>query len=91
MIELLLKNFLVYHSSIFEARTAPKGPVEVSCDVTQHLVAYWTAVETRTNSSGMCTHISNNIHGCPACIHLFLLDWLYVACKNRTKTDDVTA
>ena len=28
----------------------------MSCDVTQHLVALWTAVETQTNSSGMCTH-----------------------------------
>ena len=47
--------FLVYHSPIFEAWKAPKKPVEVSCDVTQHLVACRTAVDTRTNSSGMRT------------------------------------
>ena len=44
MIELLLKSFLMYHSPIFEAWNVPKSPVEVSCDVTQHLVAYQTAV-----------------------------------------------
>ena len=48
MIELLLKKFLVYHSPMFEAWKVPKRPVEVLCDVTEHLVAYWTAVETRT-------------------------------------------
>ena len=46
MIELLLKSFLVYHSPMFEAWKVPKRPVEVSCDVTQHLVEYWTAVGT---------------------------------------------
>ena len=56
MIELLLKSFLVYLSAMFEAWKVPKRPVEVSCDVTQHLVAYWTAVETQTYSFGMCTH-----------------------------------
>ena len=57
MIELLLKRvFLVYHSPMFKAWKVPKRPVEVSCDVTQHLVAYRTAVGTRTNSSGMRTH-----------------------------------
>ena len=56
MIELLLKSFLVHHSPMFEAWKVPKRPVEVSCDVTQHLVAYRTAVGTRTNSSGMRTH-----------------------------------
>ena len=56
MIELLLKSFLVYHSPTFEAWKVPKRPVEVSCDVTQHLVAYRTAVGTWTNSSGMRTH-----------------------------------
>ena len=53
MIELLLKSYLVYHSPLFEAWKVPKRPVEVSRDVTQHLVAYWTAVETQTNTSGM--------------------------------------
>ena len=57
MIELLLKSFVVYHSPMFEAEKVPKRPVEVSCDVTQHLAAYQTAVETGTNSSGMRTHI----------------------------------
>ena len=57
MIELLLKKILrVYHSPMFEAWKVPKRPVEVSCDVTQHLVEHWTAVGTRTNSSGMRTH-----------------------------------
>ena len=48
MLELLLKSFLVYHSPMFEAWKVPKRPVEVSCDVTQNLVAYRTAVGTRT-------------------------------------------
>ena len=56
MIELLLKSFLVYHSPMFEAWKVPKKPVEVSCDVTQHLLAYRTAVGNRTNSSGMRTY-----------------------------------
>ena len=56
MIKLLLKSFLVYHSPMFETWKVLKRPVEVSCDVTQHLVAYWTAVGTRTHSSGMRTH-----------------------------------
>ena len=56
MIELLLKSFLVYHLPMFEAWKVPKRPVEVSCDITQHLVEYWTAVGTRTNSSRMRTH-----------------------------------
>ena len=42
--ELLLKSVLVYHSPIFQAWKAPKRPVEVSCDVTQHLVEYRTAI-----------------------------------------------
>ena len=40
MIELLLKCFLVCHSPIFEAQQVPERPVEVSCDITQHLVVY---------------------------------------------------
>ena len=39
MIELLLKSFLVYHSPMFEAWKVPKRLVEVSGDVTQHLLA----------------------------------------------------
>ena len=73
VIELLLKSFLVYHSPMFEAWKVPKRPVEVSCDVTQNLVAYRTAVGTRTNSSGMCTHTGQ--HSRLPCMHtLFLLD-----------------
>ena len=73
MIELLLKSFLVYHSPMFEAWKVPKRLVEVSCDVTQHLVAYRTAVGTRTNSSGMRTHTGQ--HSQLSCMHtLFLLD-----------------
>ena len=53
---LLLKRFLVYHSLTSEAWKVPDRPVEVSGDVTLHLVAYQTAIETRTNSSGMHTH-----------------------------------
>ena len=56
MIELLLKSFLVYHSPMFEACKVLKRPVEVSCDVAQHLLAYRTAVGNRINSSGMRTH-----------------------------------
>ena len=67
MIELPLKKFLVYHSPMFEAWKVPKRPVEVSCDVTQHLVAYRTAVETRTNSSGTCTNAAQ--HSQLPCMH----------------------
>ena len=80
MIELPLKSFLVYHSPMFEAWKVPKRPVEVSCDVTQHLVEYWTAVGTRTNSSGMRTHTGQ--YSRLPCMHAY---------RNRTETDDVTA
>ena len=73
MIELPLKSFLVYHSPMFEAWKVPKRPVEVSCDVTQHLVAYRTAIGTRTNSSGMRTHTGQ--HSRLPCMHaLFVLN-----------------
>ena len=73
MIELLLKSFLVYHSPMFEAWKVPKRPVEVLCDVMQHLVAHRTAVGTQTNSSGMRTHTRQ--HSRLPCMHaLFLLD-----------------
>ena len=71
MIELLLKSFFVYHSPMFEAWKVPKRPVEVSCDVTQHLVAYRTAVGTQTNSSGMRTHTGQ--HSRLPCMHALLL------------------
>ena len=75
---------------MFEACKVPKRPVEVSCDVTQHLVAYRTAVGTRTNSSGMHTHTGQ--HSWLPCMHtLLLLDLLYEAYRNCTETDDVTA
>ena len=45
-------------------------PVEVSCDVSQHLVAYRTAVETRTNSSGMRTHTGQ--HSRLPCMHILI-------------------
>ena len=85
IIELLLKSFLVYHSPMFKAQKVPKRPVEVSCDVTQHLVAYRTAVETRTNSSGMRTHTGQ--HSRLACIHAPIFAWLVVrsvqkSCQN---------
>ena len=56
MIELLLKSILVCHSPMLEAWKAPERLVEVLCDITQHLVAYRTAIGTRTNSSGMRSH-----------------------------------
>ena len=71
MIELLLKSVLVYHLPMFKACKVPKRPVEVSCDVTQHLVAYRTAVETRTNSSGMRTHTGR--HSRLPCMHTLIL------------------
>ena len=67
MIELLLKSFLVYHSPIFEAWKVPKKPVEVSCDVTLHLVTYQTAVETWTIGFGMYTHTGQ--HSRLPCMH----------------------
>ena len=89
MIELLLKSILVYYSPMFEAWKVLKKPIKVSCDVTQHLVAYGTAVGTRTNSSGMRTHTGR--HSRLPCMHtLFLLEKLYEAYRNRTETDDVT-
>ena len=73
MIELPVKSFLVYHSPMFEAWKVPERPVEVSCDVTQHLAAYRTAVGTRTNSSGMCTHTGQHSR-LPSMHTLLLLD-----------------
>ena len=67
MVELPLKSFLVYYSLMFEAWTVPKKLVELLCDVTQHLVAYWTVVETRTSSSGIRTHAEQ--HSRLACMH----------------------
>ena len=67
MIELLLKSFLVYYSPMLEAYKVPKRPVEVLCDITQHLVAYRTAVETRASSSGMRTYTGQ--HSWLACMH----------------------
>ena len=80
MIKLLLKSFLVYHSPIFKAWKVPKRPVEVSCDITQHLVAYRTAVGTQTNSSGMRTHTGQ--YSWLQCMHaLFCL----ISCTKRTE------
>ena len=67
MTELPRKSVLAYHSPIFEAWKVPKRPIEVSCDVMQHLLAYRTAVETRTNSSGMRTHTGQ--HSRLPCMH----------------------
>ena len=76
MIELLLKSFLVYHSPMFEAWKVPKRLVEVSCDVTQHLLAYRTAVRNRTNSSGMRTRTGQ--HSRLPCMHALNFSWLVV-------------
>ena len=64
MIELLLKSLLVYHSPMFKAWKA-----EVSCDVTQHLLAYRTAVGNRTNSSRMRTPTGQHSHVLTAALH----------------------
>ena len=66
----LLKSFLVYHSPMCEAWKLPKRSVEVLCDVTQHLVTYHTAVETRTNSSGMRTYAGQ--HPRLLCMHTLI-------------------
>ena len=80
----------MYHSPMFEAWKIPKRPVEVSCHVTRHLLAYRTAVGNWTNSSGMHTHTGQ--HSRLPCMHaLNFHDELYVAYRNRTETDDVTA
>ena len=76
MIELLLKGFLLYHSPMFKAWKVPKRPVEVTCDVTQHLVAHWTAVGTRANGSGMRTHTGQ--HSRLPCMHSLIFAWLVV-------------
>ena len=70
MIELLLKSFFVYHSPMFEAWKVPKRPVEVLCDIMQQLLAYRTAVGTRTNSSGMHTHTGQ--HSRLPCMHTLI-------------------
>ena len=56
MIELLLKRFFGVSLAYARSLDGSQRPVEVACDVTQHLVAYRTAVGTQTNSSGMRTH-----------------------------------
>ena len=56
MTDLLQNSSLVYHSPIFEAWKVPLRPVEVSNGVKRDLAAYQTAVETWTQSSGMCTY-----------------------------------
>ena len=61
------EKFLVYHSPMFETWKVPKSPAEVLCDVTQHLLAYRTAVGNRTNSSGMRTHTGQ--HSRLPCMH----------------------
>ena len=63
---------------MFEAWKDPKRPVEVSCDVTQHLVAYRTAVETQTNSSGMRTHTGQ--YSRLLCMHTQIFAGLGVHC-----------
>ena len=73
ILDLLLNNFLMYHSSIFQAWEVPKRPVEVLCATMPRLAAYQTAVETQTDSSGMRTHTAQ----LTAALHahaIFLLD-----------------
>ena len=77
---------------MFEALKVPKRPVEVSCDVTQLLLAYRTAIGNRTNSSGVRTHTGQ--YSRLPCMHAYapnFHDYLYVAYRNRTETDDITA
>ena len=64
MIELLLKSYLVYHSPMFEAWEVPKG--QLKCRV----MSLSTAVDTRTNSSGMHTHTGQ--HSRLACMHTLI-------------------
>ena len=68
MIELLLKSFFFsmrYHLPMFEAWKIPKRPVEVLCDVTQHLVAYHVTELPYTLRQLVpeCVHIPDNTHG----------------------------
>ena len=82
MIEFLPKSFSVYHSPMFEAWKVPKRPIEVSCDVTQHLLAYRTAVENWTNSSGMRTHTGQ--HSRLPCMHALNFSWLVVPSVQKS-------
>ena len=80
----------MYYAPILKAWKFPKGPVEVLCDITPHLVAYRTAVETRTKSSGMRAHTGQH-SGLP-CLHTPLFALLVdVAYRNCAETDNVTA
>ena len=82
MIEILLKGFLVYYSPMFEAWKVPKRPVEVPCDVTQQLVEYWTAVATRTNSSGARAHTGQ--YSRLPCMHTLIFTWLVVCSVQKS-------
>ena len=85
MIELLFKSFLVHHSPMFEAWKVSKRPVKVLGDVTQHFVAYWTAIGTRTNSSGMPTHT-----GQPSqlpCMHTLIFACLVLRSVQKSYRD----
>ena len=58
------------HYGMFKAWKVPQKLVEVSCDVTQHLVAYRTAVGTRTYSSELRTHTGQ--HSRLPCMHTLI-------------------
>ena len=82
MIELLLKNFVVYHSPMFEAQKVLKRLVEVSCDVRQYLLAYRTAVGNRTNSSGMRTYTGQHLR--MPCMHALSFSRLVVQSVQKS-------
>ena len=67
---------------MFKAWKVPKRLVEVSCDVTQHLVAYRTAVETQTNSSGKRAHTGQ--HSQLPCMHALIFARLVVCSVQKS-------
>ena len=62
--------------------------VDVLCDVTPHLAAYQTAVETRRDCSGMRPHAGQHSR-LPCMQTLFFASLVYVAYRNRTETDEL--
>ena len=90
IIEQLLKSYFgVYLSPILEAWKVLLRPVEVLCDITLHLAAYQTTVETQRHSSGMSTHAGQHSQ-LPGMHTLVFAGLLYIAYRNSTETDDVT-
>ena len=82
MIELLLKSFLVYHSPMFEAwkipKTFGKRPVEVSCDVTQHLLAY----KSFRRSGSLVISTACSLKQAPTCGSRIVFCFVFVFCYS---------